>query len=183
LLINLDTNYAVQIKRPARFDCFRDFAAECARTNLHLLMEHSLITCNVFRTAAFDQAVSEAKMDTFYGHMYGLVAGLHKNGGAVYLSDFPVVTVRERRAAAVDGVWPDIIEKAWMDYLSWMRQELDLPELQPEKVLGLARGVLWRKITRNPFKYVWNNLPALLQPKAYAWFLRRVWFMNRGKKP
>ena len=182
LLLSLDTNYPAKLKRPARFPTFRDFAAECARTNLHLLAEHSLITSNIYRPELFDHAFSEARRNTFYGHMYGLVHGLIKSGGAVYLTDFPVFTVRARRAAAVDGEWPEIIEKAWMEYLAWMKQVLDLPALDPTAIVGQARAALWRKIRRNPFKYVWNNLPALVQPKAYAWFFRRVLYMNRRKR-
>lgn len=182
LMINLDTNYPAKLKRPCRFASLRDFAAECARVNPHLLAEHSLITSNVFRTVVFDQALAEATMSTCYAHMYGLANGLIKKGGAVYLPDFPVVTVRARRAPAVDGAWPGNIEKAWLDYLSWMKREMDLPELRPEAVVEHARNALWQKIKRKPFKYVWNNLPALKQPQAYRWFLRRVLFMMRVKK-
>jgi glycosyltransferase involved in cell wall biosynthesis len=181
LMIVLDTNYPAKLKRPARFASFRDLSAECSRVDLHLLAEHSLITSNIYRTEVFDKAFSEAMMHTFYAHMYGLVHGLAKRGGSVYLPADPVITVRQRRAAAVDGVWPDIIEKAWVDYLTWMKRKLDVPQMQPEQILEHARKVLLRKITRNPVKYVWNNLPALVQPKAYGWFLRRVWFMNRRR--
>jgi hypothetical protein len=114
--------------------------------------------------------------------MYGLANGLIRKGGAVYLSDFPVVTVRARRAPPEDGVWPANLEKSWLEYVGWMKQELNLPELRPEAVVELARDALWQKIRRNPFKYVWNNLPALKQPQAYRWFLRRVLFMMRVKK-
>ncbi|PWU18402.1 MAG: hypothetical protein C5B50_09445 [Verrucomicrobia bacterium] len=180
LIIALDTNYPAKLKRPARFASFRDLAAECSRVNLHLLAEHSLITSNIYRTEVFDTAFSEAMMHTFYAHMYGLVHGLAKRGGSVYLPDSPIITVRERRAAAVDGVWPDIIEKAWVDYLTWMKRELDLPEMHPEQILEYARRVLLRKIMRNPAKYISNNLPFLLQASSYRWFARRVWFMLRG---
>jgi glycosyltransferase involved in cell wall biosynthesis len=182
LMINLDTNYQAVLKRPCQFASFRDFATECARLNPHLLAEHSLITSNIFRTEVFDQALAEATMSTSYAHMYGLASGLIKKGGAVYLPDFPVVTVRARRAPAVDGVWPGNLEKAWVDYLNWLKKEADLPELRPEAVVEHVRNALWQKIKKNPFKYVWNNLPALKQPQAYRWFLKRVLFMMRLKK-
>jgi glycosyltransferase involved in cell wall biosynthesis len=182
LMIMLDTNYRAGVKRPRQFASFRDFVVECARVNPHLLAEHTLITCNVFRTVVFDQAFSEATLSTFYAHVYGLVNGLIRKGGSVYLSNFPAVTVRARRAPAVDGVWPGLIEKMWLDYFNWLKRELKLEEFDPEVVVRHARGVLWRKVKANPFKYVWNNLPALKQPKAYRWFLRRVMFMLRFRK-
>jgi len=149
--------------------------------NLHLLAEHSLITSNIYRTELFDTVLSEAMMHTFFAHMYGLVHGLAKRGGSVFVPDAPIITVRQRRAAAVDGVWPDVIEEKWVEYLTWMKGELALSELQPELIIDHARAVLRRKIARNPAKYVWNNLPNLVRLKSYTSFLRRLWFMNRRR--
>lgn len=180
LMVNLDTGYNARLKRPARFESFRDYAAECARSNPHILIQHTLVTSNIFRADCFDADYAETMLHTNYSHMYAMVKPVIEKGGAVLLPEFPAVTIRKRRAAAVDGVWPTNLEKSWHEYLHWLREKLQLPELDPDAVLEFVRGDLLRRIRANPFKFVWNNLPALKQPQAYAWFLKRLLRKTRG---
>jgi len=175
LLILLDTGYDSRLSRPARFGSYRDFAAECARVNPHVLVQHTLLTSNVFLTERFDFAAAEAAAQTNYPHMYGLLTGLLKQGGEVVVSDFPAITIRERRAPAVDGVWPTNLERSWRDFLTWQKQQFNLPELDPDVALAQVRRALFNKIRRHPLRYLWNNLPALAQPQAYWYFLKRLW--------
>ena len=174
LMVNLDTGYDARLKRPARFESFRDYAATCARVNPHILIQHTLVTCNIFRADCFDASYAESMLHTNYSHMYAMVKPVIEKGGAVLLPEFPAITIRKQRAAAVDGVWPTNLEKSWHEYLGWLRDKLQLPELNPDAVLEFVRGDLFRRIRANPVKFVWNNLPALKQPQAYAWFLRRL---------
>jgi glycosyltransferase involved in cell wall biosynthesis len=179
LLIMLDTGYEAGLKRPARFATYRDFAAECARVNPHLLVQHTLLTSNVFLLDRFEHAVAEAAMHTNYPHMYGILTGLLKRGGEVLVSDFPAITLREQRAPAVDGVWPANLEQSWHDYLAWQREQFNLPELRPEAALEQVRRALLARIKKHPFRFLWSNLPALVQPQAYWYFLKRLWYHRR----
>ena len=80
----------------------------------------------------------------------------------------------------MDGVWPTNLEKSWHEYLQWLREKLQLAELDPDAVLEYVRGDLFRRIRAHPFKFVWNNLPALKQPEAYVWFFKRLFRRTRG---
>jgi glycosyltransferase involved in cell wall biosynthesis len=182
LMVNLDTNYEARIERPRRFGSFRDYARGCAQANPHILIEHTLLTSNVFRTARFDRAAAEAAIHTNYPHMYGLAQGLRDRGGAVLLTAFPAIEVRARRAPAVDGAWPENLERSWVEYLGWIRRECDVPELSPERAVGHVREALFHKLRRHPLRFIWNNLPALVQPQAYAYFFKRLWH-NRRRPP
>ncbi len=189
LLVTFDSDYSLKLNKPAWFDSFHDFATQCARVQPHALAQQTLITCNIFENAKFNQAVCEERMHTFYAHMYGLVKGLAAGGGGVYLSDFPVLTIRRQRAPAVDGVWPEAIEKQWHEYFSWLHHEIGVDELEPDSILRDARAAWWRRIRANPLKYVWDNLPSLVQPTAYRFVVKRLWYLlragerSRNKRP
>ena len=174
LIICFDTNYDCQIKRPRRFDSYRDYATECARVNPHALIEHTLVTSNVFRTSTYLQDVSRATLKTDYSHMYAMLSGLLSEGGPVCLTEYPMITVRDRRAPAVDGDWPSDLETSWRNYLAWQRDTFSIPSLEPEAAIELVRRKLMHKLTRQPLRYLANNLHALKDPKAWIWFLRRL---------
>jgi glycosyltransferase involved in cell wall biosynthesis len=175
LVLCFETNYDPQLPRPHRFPSYREYVAACARTNPHALIEHTLVTSNVFRTALFDQKVAVETLATDYSHMYAMLSGLiAAGGGSVHVTDQPVITVRDRRAPAVDGVWPTDLESSWRAYLQWQRDRFDVPSLQPEAAIEMVRRKLMHKLTRQPLRYLANNLHALKDPKAWGWFLKRL---------
>lgn len=182
LVLCFETNYDPQLPRPHRFPSYREYAAECARRNPHALIEHTLVTSNVFRTRLFDLTVAEQTLATDYSHMYAMLSGLLAAGeGAVHVTDFPVITVRDRRAPAVDGVWPTDLEASWRAFLAWQRDRFQVPGLDPEAAIEQVRRKLMHKLTRQPVRYVLNNLHALKDPKAWGWFLRRLGRHLRGR--
>lgn len=181
LIIHFDTRYDPRLRRPQRFASYRDYLQECARVHPHALIEHTLTTSNVYRATAFDRAFAQANDGTDFPHMYGMGLGLRKTGGAVYVSAHPSIRVRDQRAPAVDGLWPADLERSWLAYLGWMRDLYQVPELRPASAIDHIRRELLRKITRHPLRYIRDNLPALRQPKAYWWFLKRVLFHSRKK--
>ena len=174
LTLCFDSNYDLQLTRPHRFASFREYAAACARTNPHALIEHTLVSSNVFRTGLFDVQVAEASLATDYPHMYALMSGLLAQGGLVHIMDHDVITVRDRRAPAVDGEWPSDLEASWMSLLQWQREHFGVEELQPEPALERVRQKLIHNLTRHPIRYVRNNMHALRDPRAWVWFLRRL---------
>lgn len=179
LTICFDTGYDSRLARPARFASYRDYATECARRHPHALVEHTLVSSNVFRTALFDLKVAEEMLATDYSHMYAMLTGMRREGGEVYITDRPVITVRQRRAPAVDGVWPTDLEASWLEYLRWQREQFDIIDLRPQAAIEHVRQALWSKLTRHPIRYVRNNLHALKDPKAWRWFLKRLLFHSR----
>lgn len=182
LMINLDTNYDPRMPRPRRYPTARDYIQACAEGNPHVLIEHTLLTSNVFRADCFDIEAAERASASNYPHSYGWMTGLKARGGAVLLSNLPAITVRPQRAPAVDGLWPTNLEKSWNDYLLWLRDTFDVPTLRPEAALEHVKNALFDKIRRHPLRFIRNNLPALRQPQAYLYFLKRVWHHCRTRR-
>ncbi len=183
LVLCFDTHYDPQILRPRRFANYRGYAAECARTNPHALIEHTLVSSNIFRTARFDLTVAESTLATDYSHMYALLSGLlaHGGGDGIYVTAHRIITVRDRRAPAVDGVWPTDLEASWRAYLQWQRDKFQVEHLDPEAALEQVRRKLMHNLTRHPLRYLRNNFHALRDPKAWVWFLRRL--RNHLRRP
>ncbi len=181
LLLHFDTRYDPRIRRPQRFTTYRDFIRECARVHPHALIEHTLTTSNVYRADAFDRAFAKQNDETDFLHMYGMGQGLRARGGAIHVSAFPAIQVRDARAPAVDAVWPTDLERSWLVYLGWIRDQFDVPELNPQVAIDYIRRELVRKITRHPVRYVRDNLHALRQPQAWWWFLKRLFFHGRRR--
>lgn len=182
LLVCFDTNYEALLPRPARFASYRDYALTCGRINPHALIEHTLVSCNVFRTPLFDQSTAEATLATDYSHMYAVLTSLAREGGSVHLTDTPVITVRRSRAPAVDGVWPTNLEASWLEYLNWQKNLFQIDTLAPEAAIDHVRRQLMRKLTRHPWRYVLDNAKALRDPKAVFWFLKRLLFHSRNRR-
>lgn len=135
LFLNNDGVYNTKLHLPATFKSYRDFALECIKKNPHILLAHSLITSNIFKTNIFDYEIAENTIKINYAHMYGIVKGLSEKGGSIFITDKSTVTVRKQRAAAVDGIWPSDITQNWLDYLYWLKDFLELPELKPHQVV------------------------------------------------
>lgn len=182
LLIHFDTRYDPRLRRPQRFDSYRSYIRECARVHPHALVEHTLTTSNIYRLDIFDRAFAREKEATDFLHMYGQAQGLLRHGGAVFVSAFPTIRVRDSRAPAVDAVWPTDLERSWLDYLGWLRERFDVPELRPQVAIQHIRRELLRKITRHPIRYVKDNMQALKQPQAWWWFLKRLVFHGKGRE-
>lgn len=181
LLLHFDVRYEPRLDRPATFAGYRDYIRECARRNPHALVEHTLTSSNIYAVDAFDRAFARAHDATDFPHMYGMARGLARNGGEILVSAHPTIRVRDQRAPAVDGAWPTDLERSWIDYLGWLRAEFDVPELRAEPAIAHIRRELFRKITRHPLRYLRDNAGALRQPKAWWWFLKRLFFHGTRK--
>lgn len=173
LIIAFDRKYELKIPRPQVFSDYRAFAKECLRFNTHALAEHSLISCNVFRADCHDAAYAKEKIQTSFGHMFGMIRPLMKNKATIVLPETPIITVRKLRPGPSDGNWVDL-GAAWLHYFEWLRDELQLPELDPSAPNESARQDMIRRMTKNPLRFIIGNWRSIFQPQAYRFSFNRL---------
>ncbi|MFN0066102.1 MAG: glycosyltransferase family 2 protein [Limisphaerales bacterium] len=181
LLLLFDTRYDSRLPQPSRYATYRDYAATCARLNAHALIETTLVSSNVYRSDLFDHALAEASDGTDFPHSYAWTAGLMRTPAPVLVAGFPAITVRPRRAASVDGEWPQHLEKSWLELLRWQRETMQLPELGPEAAVAEVRRRWMARLKKNPWAYVRDNAGFLKDPQAWKFFLKRFGFHSRTK--
>jgi len=87
----------MQVKYPTGSRWFRTYRDFINSVNPRIALDHTLITCNIFRKQVFDAAVARRYQLTSYGHMYSIIGSLKKKG-TVYLLNDQVFTIRESRA-------------------------------------------------------------------------------------
>jgi hypothetical protein len=140
LFINYDGRYKAMLKLSRKYANFREFANAAIKAgNPHMLIAHTLITCNVFLSTCFDRAIAEYMLpNTRYAHMYGLVTGLVRENEPVYVTKHQTIHVREQRARLVDKEESRLIinlEKYWAEYIEWIRDFVNVPKLEVDKAL------------------------------------------------
>ena len=182
LLLLFDTHYESRLPQPSRPPTYRDYAAACARLNPHALIETTLVSSNVYRSDLFDHALAEASDRTDFPHSYGWTAGLMRTPAAVLVAGFPAITIRPRRAASVDGEWPQHLEQSWLELLRWQRDTMQLGDLSPEAAVAEVRRRWLARVKRNPWAYLRDNLAFLKDPQAWRFFLKRLGFHSRKKR-
>ncbi len=174
LILAYDRRYDLRLSMPHTFDDFRQFAQECVRTNVHALAEHSLISSNIYRADCYDFDFARETLHTSYPQLYGMVRPLFKKRASVVLPDFPIIIMRDAPAAAVDGVWINDLDAIWISYFKWLREELELPELDPTAPSEYARRELIKKVSRHPIRLLANNWRSLFSPSAYGFVFNRI---------
>ncbi|MBI3986524.1 MAG: glycosyltransferase family 2 protein [Lentisphaerae bacterium] len=180
LLVALNTRYPWPVPERKVFANLTDYARECARVNPHILAEHTLCSSNIVRSDCYDPACAREHIELFLGQMFGLMKALHARGAPVVLADFPVITVREARpnASPADGEW-SALDKCWIDYLGWLKAELQLPELDPTAPSRRARDVMLSRLRANPLKFLINHWRALFQPSAWRFLFTRLFGVKK----
>jgi glycosyltransferase involved in cell wall biosynthesis len=173
LIIAYPSRYQIKLARPQVFATYRDFAADCVRHNLHALAEHTLISCNIFRADCWDGDYGRRQIPTSFPHMFGMIRPLMQRKAAVVLPAEPIIVMRDEPPPAPDGQWINL-DTAWVNYFTWLRDELQLPELDPAGPSEHARQAMLAKMTGNPFKYLASNWRSLFQPKAYVFVFNRI---------
>ena len=173
LILAYNSRYHLKLAVPQIFPTYRDFAAECVRTNLHALAEHSLISSNIFRTDCYDAEYARQNIPTSFPHMFGIIRPLTQKKAAVVLPASPIITVRAAPAPALDGQWINL-DEAWVNYFTWLRDELKLPELDPNGPSEHARQAMLAKMTGSPLKFLASNWRSAFQPSAYRFVFNRM---------
>ena len=178
LLLAYGASYRLNMTVPALFPTYKEFAAACMRQNAHALAEHTLISSNIYLTECFDFDCAwatirgDAAQSYSYPHMFGVLKPLIQRKLPVFLPDFPTIDLRTTRAAKA-GRWDDL-DAVWIEYFTWLRNELDYPGLDPAAPSRLARRLIWRNLLTNPFGYIWSYRVQLLNPSAYKFLFRRL---------
>ena len=173
LIIAYASRYPLKLARPQLFPTYRDFAQDCIRHNLHALAEHTLISCNIFRADCWDGDYGRQNIPTSFPHMFGMIRPLMQKHAAVALPAQHIIAMRDEPPPAPDGHWINL-DTAWVNYFTWLRDELRLPELDPNAPSEHARRAMIAKMTGNPFKYLASNWRSLFQPKAYVFVFNRI---------
>ena len=173
LIIAYDSRYDLKISTPRIFADYRAFAKECVRHNTHALAEHTLISSNIFRADCYDGDYAKATKNTFFPHMFGMIRPLMAKNASVVLPATPIITVREWRPGEVDGKWVDVA-MAWRDYFKWLRDELQLSELDPSAPGEHARQAMINAMLKTPVRFFSSNWRAIFDPRAYRVVLKRL---------
>lgn len=179
-VLMFDTRYRWPLPRPGLYPGYRAVAAECIKlNNVHALAEHTLLSSNIYRRDFFDAKFGEENIDTWFPHMYGFLRPLMKNNLSVLIPDFPVISTREEdRTVPSDGKWANL-DECWFTYLSWLRDEMQMPELDPTGASRTARSAMLANMRAHPVQYVRRYWRALFQPSAYRFLWTR--FFRVGK--
>ena len=174
LILAYNARYELRLRTPQVFPDFKMFARECVRTNVHALAEHSLVSSNIYRADCYDFEFGRATIETHYPQLYGMIRPLYEKKASVTLPDFPIIIIRESPAAAVDGIWINDLDAIWVSYFKWLREELQLPELDPGAPSEYARAALKRRMFRHPLRLLKNNWRSLFSPTAYVFVFNRL---------
>jgi|GEM_PF-766440 len=183
LIILFNSFYDARFPRPAIFTDYSEYARFCMNRNPHALVEHTLISSNIYRSDCFDYDVVRQFKDMFYSHMYGMIRQLFRNRLSVYVPQDSVIAVREfDRPYSSDGGTHPPVDEAWQTYLAWLREELNFPELDIMAPSRIARKMMLSKMMRHPFLFLWRNRGAFFQPSAYRHLFMRVFLPRRTLK-
>jgi len=82
---------------PQLFKNYGDLVLFMSRENPHFLLDHTLITINIFKKAIFDIQKANSFISTNYGHMYAILEKL-KYGNSIYVFNEPIIQIRKHRA-------------------------------------------------------------------------------------
>ena len=173
-VLMFDTRYAWPLPKPGIYADYQTFARECIKLdNAHALAEHTLLSSNIYRSGHFDAKFGEQNIDTWFPHMFGFLRPLLKARMTVLIPDFPVVTTREEeRSTPSDGKWANL-DECWKIYLSWLRDEMQMPELDPTAASRAARRAMLQNMRSHPIQYFKKYWRALFQPSAYRFLWTR----------
>ena len=169
-----DTRYTWPLPKPGIYADYQAFARECIKLdNAHALAEHTLLSSNIYRSDHFDAKFGEDNIETWFPHMFGFLRPLLKSRMTVLLPDFPVISTREEeRSTPSDGKWANL-DECWKTYLSWLRDEMQMPELDPTAASRAARRAMLQNMRSHPVQYFKKYWRALFQPSAYRFLWTR----------
>lgn len=175
-----DTRYPWPLPQPGLYADYQAVARECIKLdNVHALAEHTLLSCNLYRSEYFDAKFGEENIDTWFPHMFGFLRPLLKNRMSVLIPDFPVISTREEeRSVPSDGKWANL-DACWKTYLTWLRDEMQMPELDPTAASRAARKAMLANMRAHPIQYLQKYWRALFQPSAYRFLWTRFFGVRK----
>lgn len=159
---------------PKLFKSYQEFLELCMRVNPQMILAHSLITANIFRSDCFNCDFALSKIETCYGHMYGMLEGMSEIEGGVFVTDQETMTVRNSSLDPVDGVWPADMYKIWGDYLDWIKEKFGLKELDRSRIPDYMRQAIWLEFKAHPFKTAWHYGKNLNRAQTWKSFFKVI---------
>jgi len=121
----------VQMEKPATFPNYAAFLDYYRKTNPWEIMAHSFISSMMIKRSIFDLKKTReilGTVDRCYAHMYGLVDGLARDPGSIYLDNQASVIIRTRRATIYDVSTLEI-NYLWRRYYRWLGLKFGHPDL------------------------------------------------------
>lgn len=173
LVVAFNRDYELALPSPKIFHDYKSFAQYCLAFNAHLLAEHTLISSNIYRHDCFDRIYAQEKIATCLSQLYGMIRPLQSLRASVVVPDFPIITIRRQPPPPVDKAWIDL-DARWTEYFYWLREELSLPELDPQAPSRLARQIMKKRILHHPLNYLWIHRRELVQATAWEFALKRL---------
>jgi len=165
--------YDKNFKRPFSGEfrgSIREFVRFCSEKEPYLLLEHSLITSNVFKKELLDPQEMRRWNDTDYGHLYSLMRGALEVNARVCVPEFDVFHVPEERPPF--ECWPKNIDESWCDYLRWLSGKSGV-EIDTNRAMEYTRSRLKSEL-RHPLRFVRKNYLNLFRPGAYPFLFKRL---------
>lgn len=126
----------LQKERSVYFPNYQEFIAGVPTEQL---VHHTLITCNIFKKELFDCSVAR-KYRRDYGAMRAIMRSLKHQVGTVYLTDLPIIKIRENRAPFGEKTGPiRIMQISYLRYLGISDFHI---------LLYICTGILWPSAKR-----------------------------------
>lgn len=179
LVVLFDSDYDPIMKVPACFADYREFTKSCMTYNPHAMVQHTLISSNIYRSDCFDADVARQFADMYYPHMFGMIRPVYQKRLPVVVPDFPVIALRQFDRPYGEGGGHPPVDEAWQTYLGWLRDELQLPDLDPMAPTVTARKMMLQNMIRHPLAFFWRNRHAVTSPSAYRHLFMRLFLVRR----
>jgi glycosyltransferase involved in cell wall biosynthesis len=177
LLVAGDSDYVIlydsRFKRPYAGEYrgrLKEFVRFCSETEPYLLLEHSLITSNVFRKNLFAAEDMRKWVATDYGHLYSLMRRGLAADARVCVPAFNVFSIPEDRPPF--ECWPENIDKSWRDYLVWLGEQTGV-KIDVNRAMDYTRNRLKNEL-KHPLRFIRKNSRNIFRPGAYPFLIKRL---------
>lgn len=168
-------SYGSNLRLPREFVDVREFVRVAAKEDPGTLITAGTISLNIFKAECFEAEIAEARADkSTYAHFFGLMSGLKREGGLVFMTNHPTITVRAVRPRPADGEMPPDSDKNWAECMSWLKAEFDLPELDVHILSKLVSQSMIDDLKKDPLRTIRNHAALLMMPSAYPRIFKRL---------
>jgi glycosyltransferase involved in cell wall biosynthesis len=159
LLILQETEYS-KLDNNTFFSNTDEFISYFSKFNPNLLWTHTWITGNIFKREIFDKPFAIKNINTFYMHMYGIMSGLKKNNGSVFILTEPIVKCCEEMGFREDN-FPELRLK-WIAYFNFLANMFAQPILNE-----------FAEKWKIPLKEKFNLFLRYFNPLSYIRYIRK----------
>ncbi len=128
LLLTKDSSYEMANPPTECYSNYEEFAKFCKQNQPHILIAHSLISCNIIRTELYDNEIYKDKHPSCYSNFYAVINGAIKGNLPLVFAQVPTISVRDQRAPFEDAdstIYTQIYQEQ-LRYVEWVNQRLRL---------------------------------------------------------